>query len=145
MDNSNKTRILAQVYSSVDDMLKAMEDARIAADAISVPWQEALAPGDYFVRSARDIPIFCQILDPAAVGPDASEEEIEAAAASADMYAQPHMKMFRFCRAYSKYCPQGELGDIHVSTAIQKITKDVFDKAQEANWSPGLNLRKRPL
>jgi len=125
---------MIQAFDSLDEMIEAMEGDRLAADAASLPWQSELAPGDFFVRTGADVPIFCEVLDPTAASPGASPEDLDEAHEAAAWYQEPHMRGFRFCRAFSQYCPRGELGDVHISTAALKITKEMFQQAQARNW-----------
>lgn len=48
----------------------------------------------------------------------------------------PHMRNFRFVRAYSTLCPEGELGDWHISTVLCVLTPQQFKEASEALWQP---------
>lgn len=39
-------------------------------------------------------------------------------------------------RAYSLACPQGEMGDIHVSTIDEFMSKEQFESARARGWDP---------
>lgn len=126
--------MVVQSFDTIEEMLASMEKDRVAADALTQPWQESLAPGDFFLRVAQEVPIFCEVLDPGAVSPGATEDERQDAQEAAAWYQDPAMRGYRFCRAFSRYCPQGELGDVHVSMATLKVDKETFDRAKAANW-----------
>lgn len=123
-------------YSSIDEMLDSMRKDQEAAEGRNAPWQYALKPGDLFVRSAGGVAIYCEVLDPALPVDKGqhSQEDLDELKESAAWYNEPHMKAFRFCRAFSVYCPRGELGDVHVSTASAKITPEHFESAKARGW-----------
>jgi hypothetical protein len=102
-------------------LFRDLENARDEADARATDWQRALVPGDKIAfRAAPDLVVVSEILDPAT---DADPEEVEEVR---DLYASPHMVGYRFSRGYSAIVPNGELGDIHVSTAQVKLTERQF-------------------
>lgn len=124
-------------YDNFDSILAAMEAGQKQADSKTVEWQAALKPGDFFIRTVEDIPIFCRVLDPAIPVSDKenmSEEDLAEIAADALWYNEPHMRNFRFCHAYSQFCPEGELGDVHVSTALLQIDEEMFLRAKALGW-----------
>jgi hypothetical protein len=125
-----------QSFDSIDDMFEAIEQARKEADHAVKEWQLILRPGDYFVRvGAGNVAIYCEVLDPSA---DVSELEVEETKA---WYEEPHMRNFRFCRAFSIYCVSGELGDVHISTAALQISKENFEAARQHGWKAGFYVR----
>ena len=80
------------------------------------PWQARAEPGDRFVSvSPEGLVIFGQVLEG---------------------YAEERLQHYRFCRCYSVVCPEGELGDVHVSTIGGFITAEQFDEAREKGWAP---------
>ncbi len=115
-------------------------EAAAAAERVQ-PFQKLLKPGDFFVRAQSDFIIYGEILDPT---PDPiseeglDEEELEEARAEhafeLKLRNQPHMAAYRFSRCFSRICPQGEMGDIHISTVVKVISKESFEKARRANW-----------
>jgi hypothetical protein len=137
-----------QITGSLDEMLELMQKANEAADAKVVPWQAALQIGDYVVRVAEDIAIYQEILDPVQrevealrKDPNNDEDDIrEAAEYVRQSYARPGMENYRFSMGYSVACPEGELGDFHVSTALKKISKEAFEEARAAGWPQTLML-----
>ena len=51
-----------------------------------------------------------------------------------NIYNQPHMENYRFTRSYSIVIPEGEYGDIHLSIAIGKVSRDVFDELKDSGF-----------
>ena len=115
--------------------------AQVEAAANVQPFQAALKPGDYIVRSQNGFIIYGEILDPT---PALVEEEGLDPEALAEMRAehdyevqlrnQPHMAAYRFSKCFSQLCPQGELGDLHISTVTKVISKESFDEARNHGW-----------
>ena len=103
-----------EYFDSFEEMIEALEKAVEEADARVQDWQRSIRVGDYFVRSTPyGFPIYCEVLGE---------------------YEEEHLKNFRFCRCYSIVCPDGELGDVHISTAERKITKEEFEEAKRRGW-----------
>jgi len=122
-------------FSNLDDLFSAMDADRGHADLKVEPWQENLKPGDFFLRIVDGVYIYGEVLDPALpTWENASEEDLEELRESAELYKEDHMKHFRFCRCFSRYCPEGELGDVHVSTVSLFLHSDDFAAAKESNW-----------
>lgn len=48
-------------------------------------------------------------------------------------YYEPNMQGFVFGPHYSIVCPLGELGDVHRSTILTVISKELFEEAKAAN------------
>lgn len=127
---------------------KSLEDffAQEAADQATAlekvqPFQRALKPGDFFVREQQDFVIYGEILDPT---PPAIDEEGLDAETLEEMRAehafevklrnQPHMAAYRFSKCFSRICPTGEMGDIHISPVVKVISKESFEQARRAGW-----------
>lgn len=127
-----------QSFDSVDAMLDALDQARKEADHAVKAWQGILSPGDFFVRvGTGNVAIYCEVLDPSAVVEENEVEDMKA------WYAEPHMRNFRFCRAFSVYCVEGEMGDVHISTAALKISRDNFEAARQHGWKSGFHDQAR--
>jgi hypothetical protein len=126
-----------RTYSSIDDMFEDINKAREAADAHVHPKQAALKAGDFVVRydEPSGLVIFTELLDPAESERSAGADESEIAYA-VELYAQGHMKHFRFGRHYSIACPEGELGDLHVASVQATMSRDAFDVLRQNGW-PG--------
>jgi hypothetical protein len=123
-------------YDSVADMMDAIHSAREKADEQVRPSQAAAKVGDFFVKffPPEQVIIFGEVLDPVESDRQAGADEDELNYLR-KLYAEPHMKHFRFSRCFSVMCPEGELGDTHVSSILCVIPKEVFEKAREKNWS----------
>jgi hypothetical protein len=123
----------------IDDLFAAEALNRQAADENVKP-DQILAKGEFFLREAHGFQIYGEILD---VGDllldgrnlaDLDEDEREEYDEEAAVYAQPHMKFYRFTKSHSKLCPHGELGDIHLSTVTRKLTRQEFQAAKTRGW-----------
>lgn len=123
-------------YGSFVEMMEAEELARKKADSYVQPWQEKGRAGDILVSNpGYGFPVFHEILDNEKIvgdnlkkyGDDYEEEGIYIL----DLYRESHMKHFRFCCNYSVVVPEGELGDIHLSIVIGKITRELFDEIRD--------------
>lgn len=128
-------------FGTPEELEEHMASSREAADA-AVREEQILQPGDCYVAYERSLNLFIygEILDAAEEtrkGRELSElDEDETAEyhSMVDIYSQPHMKYFRFARAYSPICPDGELGDVHLCTVGAKISRKAFDLAKAGNW-----------
>jgi hypothetical protein len=108
----------SEANDDVEDIFRQMRSDMDAADARVQPWQAEIRAGDYFVKdSLLGFPIYGQILE---------EHERRPS----------HLKHYRLCRAYSMACPQGEMGDIHVSSIEALISQEKFSEAREKGWRP---------
>ncbi len=125
---------------TLDDFFEAETKARETADSRVTP-DQILSPGDYCIRVISGITIYSEILDAAAffLGnrslDDLEVEEREEYDDTRTMYAEPHMKYYRFTRSYSAVCPSGEYGDCHLSEVTKKISRNEFERAKKAGWS----------
>ncbi len=99
-----------------DEFIRQEEQARQAADAQVRPWQKHIKPGDYFVRDTPyGFDIYGEVLEP-------------------DAPYTGHMEHYQFCRAYLVACPDGELGDIHVSLVAWVLRQEEFEEAKARPW-----------
>ena len=123
-------------YDSFEDMMEAERKAREAADARVRPWQLKSRAGDILVSDpGHGFPVFHEILDNEKIvkenlrkyGDDYEDEGIYVL----DTYSQPHMENYRFTRSYSVVVPEGEYGDIHLSIAIGKVSREVFGELKK--------------
>jgi hypothetical protein len=109
-----------QAFDSLEEMFAALDEARIAADGRVKPWQSEIKPGCFFVQlTDLGITIYGEILDP---GDD-------------EYYKTPDGKYYRFCKAYSVACIEGEMGDVHVSVISGIISKSLFEDIRMKGWN----------
>lgn len=126
---------------AIMEFFEAEDRNRKAADANVNPEQSALKPGDFFVRHAYGITIYGEIIDPVTLSlngrriEDLTEEEQEEIRDIRELYNDETMKNYRFTRSYSSVCPDGELGDIHISTVSRTISREEFLSAQKKGWA----------
>lgn len=126
-------------YDSWEEAMEAESKAREAADAKVRSWQQRVRAGDILVSQPYpDLVVFHEVLDIERIvgdnlkkyGEDYEPEGIW----TLDIYKEPHMKNYRFCRNYSEVVPQGELGDIHLSIVLGKIDTEVFKYLKEREF-----------
>jgi hypothetical protein len=124
-----------QMFESVEAMFAEIETQRSAADARMQPWQQALKAGDFVLRyePSEHLLIWGALRDPVEDDRECGADEDELVYVR-DLYASPHMVGFRAGRHYSVIVPDGEIGDIHVSTVLCKLTQTQFDAARAAHW-----------
>lgn len=123
-------------FNSIDEMLSYMQARGEEADSRVEAWQ-SVKPGDYFIRLVEmggdEVIIYGKVLDPIQEEINAGADEDEVAY-QRELRDEPHMKHYRFARCYSELCPEGEYGDVHISTIALVITEGVFKSAQDAGW-----------
>lgn len=134
--------MVISVFSSMEDMLDQMAKDKEQADAQVQPFQAAMKPGDYFIRYVPSCSavIFGEVLDPFAecekelrnATTDDMREELQAELDyEKEMRAEsPH---YRFTRAFSTDCTEGEIGDTHASVMLP-ITRTVFESGRRLGW-----------
>ena len=118
-------------YDTIEEMFESLKKAMDAADKRVKPWQEKMTtPGTYFYQEYEEFIIWGEILNKEEfLSPDEEEAEWEK-----QERANPALRNYRFCRCFSPLCPEGELGDVHVSEMSGLITKKTFEKARKNNW-----------
>lgn len=134
-------------FSGLETLMQHLESQRKSADALVTAEQAAVRPGQYVLRGgvaligpARPIRIYAELLDPAeeeykAFGADDDPDERDQAVEYVKQnYARPEMANFRFTRSYSVVVPEGELGDLHVSSIERVLSKEEFEAARAAGW-----------
>jgi len=103
-----------EFFATHEEAMARLEEARKAADARVKPWQAALKPGERFIYLTEGLVIFGEVLE---------------------THEEPHLKHYRFCRCFSVACPEGELGDVHVSTVACRISRQFFEEMRKAGWA----------
>jgi hypothetical protein len=131
-------------FGSMEELMARVADARSTADKCALPFQMAAQYGDCYLRLefAEGLVIFGELLDPVVLdrpqNRQPTEEEQEELDYVQSVYAQPHMKNYRFGRHYSTACPDGELGDIHVAVIAALLSREAFEAARALEWPSDL-------
>jgi hypothetical protein len=118
-------------YGSVEEMFEDLGRAMERADSRVRPAQTSIKPGQYFInfRHGPELPLFGEVIDISKLGYDEeTQKEIE------DDYKQPHMRFYRFTRCFSWACPEGEMGDTHLSDVDAIIDRELFEYYKENGW-----------
>ena len=106
-------------FDSLEEMMQRMQEQMKAADARVQPWQAEIKPGQYFIHGTQyGFDIYGNVLE---------------------TYQEEHMKHYRFCKCHSIACPEGELGDVHVSVIGRTLSQDQFSEAREQGWNPEMS------
>jgi len=101
-------------FDTVEAAGEAIARAMVAADARVVHWQTQVKPGDCFMTDPGEgFPVFGEVLEG---------------------YPEGRMQHYRFCRCFSVACPEGELGDVHVSTIVCLVSRGLFERLKEQGW-----------
>jgi len=101
-------------FATAEEAEKRLTEAMKAADARVLAWQAAIKPGDCFVMGSGDgFLVFGAVLEEGEPG---------------------RLRHYRFCRCYSEACPEGELGDVHVSAIGCLISRERFEEARMKGW-----------
>lgn len=104
-------------FESVDDAFAAMDKAERAANESAHPFQKAIGYGSFAMRVAQGLTIWGFIPEKADVEP----------------YEETFERGYRFGKWYSAVCPDGELGDAHISTLWPVMYED-FEHAKANGW-----------
>src|SRR5262245_31921574 len=101
-------------FDNLEHMQRLLRSNIKAGDAHGKGWQWVPAPGDHYVIAVQSpdgerMVIYGEILDPLALEHPDEVDYLR------EKYTKPHMKNFRFVRAFSQGCPDGELGDVHLA------------------------------
>ena len=101
-----------------------LREAMEAADARVKPWQAAVKVGDCFIADGgeEDLVVFGEVLEG---------------------YPEAHLRHYRFCRCFSVACPEGEVGDVHVSTVLAVVSRAFFEAMRQEGWQMEAGQRPR--
>jgi len=101
-----------------------LHQATEAADARVKPWQAAVKVGDCFIADSgeEDLVVFGEVLEG---------------------YQEAHLRHYRFCRCFSVACPEGEVGDVHVSTVLCLVSRAFFEAMRQEGWQMEAGQRPR--
>jgi hypothetical protein len=100
-------------YDSTEEMWNALGEAMEKADENTQEWQKAIKKGDCFWQETEyGFNIYGEVLE--------------------DAYHEKHLRHYRFCKCYSSACPEGELGDTHISVISGLLTREEFEEKIKA-------------
>ena len=104
-----------EFFDTLEAVQARLRRAMKAADARVKLWQAAVKVGDTFVADGgeEDLAVFGEVLEG---------------------YTEAHLRHYRFCRCYSVACPEGELGDVHVSTILCPVSRAFFEAMRREGW-----------
>ena len=96
-------------YNSTEEMLNDLSQAMLEADDRVKPWQVEIKKGDYYMQETiYGFNIYGEVLRNA---PRAK-----------------HLRHYRFVKAYSLACSDGEPGDVHLSVISGILTREEFEE-----------------
>jgi hypothetical protein len=113
-----------EFFDSLEEAQQRLRQAMEAADARVKMWQAAVKVGDCFIA-------------------DGGEEGLLVFGEVLEGYQEPHLQHYRFCRCYSVACPEGELGDVHISTILNWICRECFERLRQRGWQMEAGQRPR--
>jgi len=104
-----------EFFDSLEEAQARLHQAMEAADARVKPWQAAVKVGDCFIADGgeEDLVVFGEVLEG---------------------YTEAHLRHYRFCRCFSVACPEGEVGDVHVSTVLCLVSRAFFEAMRQEGW-----------
>jgi hypothetical protein len=104
-----------EFFDSLEEAQARLHQAMEAADARVKPWQAAVKVGDCFIADSgeEDLLVFGEVLEG---------------------YQETHLQHYRFCRCFSVACPEGEVGDVHVSTVLCLVSRAFFEAMRQEGW-----------
>ena len=113
-----------EFFDSLEEAQARLRQAMEAADARVKPWQAAVKVGDCFIADGgeEDLVVFGEVLEG---------------------YTEAHLRHYRFCRCFSVACPEGEVGDVHVSTVLCLVSRAFFEAMREEGWQMEAGQRPR--
>lgn len=126
-------------YGSFEEMQDDLGRAMNEADARVKEEQKRYRSGDIVLSdSGYGFPIFHELLDNEKIVRENllkyGDEYEDEAIYTLDLYNEPHMKYYRFANNYSEACPEGELGDFHISEGLYRIPREAFEYLKEKGF-----------
>ena len=99
-----------QFFDSFEEMMEAEKQAKEAADSRTLDWQKQLKPGDCFVKPTEyGFNVYGVVLRE---------------------YKEDYLQNYRYCNCYSIACPDGERGDVHLSTVGAVLSREEFEEVK---------------
>ena len=100
-------------YDSAEEMLDALTEAMEAADERVQEWQKTIKKGDCFwEKTEYGFNVYGEVLE--------------------DACCEEHLKCYRFCKCHSEACPEGEMGDVHMSSISGILSREEFEEKIQA-------------
>jgi hypothetical protein len=125
-------------FASWDEAQKFMAESEKAANARILPAQLEIGWGDCWVEydQISSLWIFGKVFTREAgyassIAAGASPNEAELEQVDLD---DAYRRGYRFGKAYSVACPEGELGDTHISQMLSKLEPLEFVAARDRDW-----------
>lgn len=116
-------------FNDWEEMEAYLGNAEVVANNNILPPQQGIVYGSYWLKATED-----GILVYGRVHSQAEAEKGQSQAAKAQLH-DTYERGYRFGRAYSVWCPGGELGDSHISV-LWPIHEDEFCAAMVNGWQP---------
>ena len=113
-----------EFFDTLEEAQARLREAMEAADARVKPWQAAVKVGDCFIADGGEdgLLVFGEVLEG---------------------YIEVHLQHYRFCRCFSVACLEGEVGDVHVSTVLCRVSRVFFEAMRQAGWQMEAGQRPR--
>jgi hypothetical protein len=106
-------------YNSTEEMLDDLSRAMQEADEQVKLWQAEIKKGDCFWRDTEyGFQIYGKVL----------KKPFCSSVTRRNENREEHLRHYRFCKYYSEVCPDGELGDVHVSVISGLLTREEFEE-----------------
>jgi hypothetical protein len=114
-----------------------MAEAEERANSELLPEQKTIGYGDYWFQKAYGDFIFGRIWTQVEHEMSYSDLHIsdgpEAAESCKEMDLNAHERGYRFGKAHSVMCPEGELGSTHIAN-MTPMSKEIFDAMRALKW-----------
>jgi hypothetical protein len=100
-------------YDSTEEMLDDLSQAMQEADKRVKPWQAKIRKGNCFWQDTEyGFQIYGEVLK--------------------NSPRAKHLRHYRFCKCYSEACPEGEMGDVHLSVISGLLSREEFEEKIKA-------------
>lgn len=122
-------------FGSVDEAFDWMKRMEQRANSRIHPIQHEVKRGGYAIRPYHEFHIFGYVKTTEEI----AEDELKCGADAVELnytmqtLAESYLRGYRHGMWYSPVCPEGELGDAHISNLIP-ITKEDFELARASKW-----------
>jgi hypothetical protein len=123
-------------FETLEDMFAEIEKNNAEADARVTFESSQFQPGSYYARfmPSLQLIIYGKIVDPVQQERLAGATPMEISYTRDLYYKSSHMKHVRATESFSAACPDGEPGDVHVSTMNVPLSAVEFSRARDLGW-----------